>query len=214
MLPNLKQRPAAMCSNCGHSIYDHYILAGEVGSHCYNRGPACQCTCYQTHPMPKIVDLKELCVCGHRREEHQDAQFACQYGGCDIREVSTGCATFRPAAVLDLTKPLQTRDGRPVRVYSCKGNYLDSIHGAIFENCSWVSHDWNQSGNTHCGEISHHDLINVPPKRFRYERWANVFKTGAIYFYHSSEAAAAPEAGSPRIACVKVIIEGEEGEGL
>ena len=57
------------------------------------------------------------------------------------------------------------------------------------------------------------DRIRKQKKTFRHEKWINVYPYWVGEIYKNRELAD-QLAGSDRIACVKVIIEGTEGEGL
>ena len=117
---------------------------------------------------------------------------------------------------LDLTKPLQTRDGREVRIYATDGSGDWSIHGAIREDGrGWFTATWMNDGkyatDTHkAGK----DLINLPQKG-RVKAWLNVYYAHNTT-YHASRADADAEAAliPARIACIEVGVEYTEGEGL
>lgn len=117
---------------------------------------------------------------------------------------------------LDLTKPVQTRDGRSVRIIETnfKG-YSDTltIVAIVWDSTvnQEVIHLYTPDGKTN--NNSKWDLINIPEK---HTRWINIFPTG-----HNSENYKTKEEAdriyngvniSKRIACIK--IEFEEGEGL
>ncbi len=121
---------------------------------------------------------------------------------------------------LDLSKPLQLRDGTPCRLIcsDLKGDrpllasYIDPSDG---EECTIRR---PATGQWLTDEESCQDLINVPeaPKRFRREHWVNVWENFEPCFY-ATEAAAQADVSRivPRpIACIRVTIEGEYGEGL
>lgn len=65
---------------------------------------------------------------------------------------------------LDLTKPVQTRDGRPVRILCMdrKGEY--PVVGLVTENNRECVRSWPTSGRFYVDDIQGLDLINVPPK--------------------------------------------------
>lgn len=67
---------------------------------------------------------------------------------------------------LDLTKPVQTRDGRPVRIYATDAGGKHPVHGAFLsEEGEWQSDTWTPEGK-YLEPLSDHclDLINIPPK--------------------------------------------------
>ena len=113
--------------------------------------------------------------------------------------------------MIDINKKYRTRDGREVRIYATDGRGTIPVHGAIFsEELGWGFFCWRGDGSwadNACG----FDLIEVKP-RIKRMVWLNVFpKTIATYFHRLD---ADTYAGSSRLACVKVEIDCEEGEGL
>ena len=109
-------------------------------------------------------------------------------------------------------KTYRTRDGREVRIYATDGFGYKSVHGAIKEDNGWWPLEWNENGTS----ISHKhsfDLIEVKP---RYQRtlWMNMYLDYPDMRGHVSEAAADQAARDDRIACIKIDLDFEEGEGL
>ena len=104
-------------------------------------------------------------------------------------------------------KTYRTRDGREVRIYATDGNPDWPIHGAVLAPHGWSAEMWNASGKA-SGGSSQRDLIEVKP-RIRRTVWVNVYEHGGVY------AVTDPiNKGEQCIACVKVEIDCEEGEGL
>lgn len=66
--------------------------------------------------------------------------------------------------MIDWTKPLQTRDGREVRIYARDGHGGWPIHGAVKANDGkWLISSWTQRGSQHgIGVSAPYDLVNVP----------------------------------------------------
>lgn len=115
-------------------------------------------------------------------------------------------------AALDGSRPVTTRDGRKVVIYYTEAPDEYPIYGRIEggpePSC------WGRNGTYRTmGPESIWDLIQ-PPRRFRYERWVNVYKDGSFSSHYKTKESADLHCGQGRIACVKVVIEGEEGEGL
>ena len=108
-------------------------------------------------------------------------------------------------------KTYRTRDGREVRIYATDGSGSRPIHGAINSNGYWVAHTWGSDGRYDCCQ-SDDDLIEVKP-RIKRTVWLNVYpdKTGD---YSQLRSLADSLATKDRLACVKVEIDCEEGEGL
>ena len=106
-------------------------------------------------------------------------------------------------------KQYRTRDGREVRIYATDGQGVYSVHGAIKEPYGeWRLSSWNYQGR-HEGNFAQRDLIEIRP-RIKREVWLNVFNNGNIIVADTPKYADITH----RIACVKVVIDCEEGEGL
>ena len=108
--------------------------------------------------------------------------------------------------MIDLTKQYRTRDGREVRIYATDASGSYPVHGAVKDGDIWVEYSWFGLHKPH-----ESDLIEVRP-RIRRELWVNVFDD--IFFVHTSKEEADLLGGEGRIACVCVMIDCEEGEGL
>lgn len=112
--------------------------------------------------------------------------------------------------MIDINKKYRTRDGREVRIYAMDGGGVHCVHGAVKNPEGWAMCSWMQGGSEMFLERSC-DLVEVKP-RIQQTVWLNVFpKTIATYFHRLD---ADTYAGSSRLACVKVEIDCEEGEGL
>ena len=118
---------------------------------------------------------------------------------------------------LDLTKPLQTRDGRPARVICTDRNGVEtSIVALVMVDGNEIPYCYTSNGC--CGTAPHPlDLINAPVKHVR-EYWVNCYENGKELFWdtreRANERADTFYADSKRIACKKIVFEFEEGEGL
>ncbi len=111
-------------------------------------------------------------------------------------------------------KQYRTRDGREVRIYATDGKDSNAVHGAVFRNGMWLITTWRADG-CYAGVKSDNDLIEVKP-RIRRTVWLNVY-SGLMQVYPSRERAdleASTYLSNRRLACVKVEIDCEEGEGL
>lgn len=92
--------------------------------------------------------------------------------------------------MIDFDKPIQTRDGREVRIYA-KDVFPAAypIHGAIKTTSGWEVESWSNAGGVFNGEADARDLINVPTRR---EVWVNLYTTAPSEFwtqYATEEAA-------------------------
>ena len=118
--------------------------------------------------------------------------------------------------MIDPKKTYRTRDGREVRIYATDGALPYSVHGAVKHGDSWISKDWADNGGfltPHC-ETDPLDLIEVRPRIHR-EVWVNVYPDmRGVDGYVTSREYADRCADEGRIACVKLVIDCEEGEGL
>ena len=116
--------------------------------------------------------------------------------------------------MIDKSKTYRTRDGREVRIYATDGGGIYPIHGAVRCDDEWTTESWAVDGkwdrlNRSAGD--NNDLIEVKP-RIKREVWVNVYRNGveAYSTRHSADYNTEPS----RIACVKLTIDVEEGEGL
>ena len=113
-------------------------------------------------------------------------------------------------------KTYKTRDGREVRIYATDGEHGELIHGAIKDKeYGWQSKLWFANGHYHDDEESPLDLIEGRPRHKR-TVWVNVYEDMLIDYTTKEEAD--EEALNPpqiqRIACIKIDLDFEEGEGL
>lgn len=117
--------------------------------------------------------------------------------------------------MIDINKQYRTRDGREVRLYATDGEEHAPIHGAVKSEFVWFPFQWKGDGTGYvrCGEL---DLIEVKP-RIKRTVWQNIIKDtyGDLVFstYHT-KAEADRHHYDRRIACVKIEIDCEEGDGL
>ena len=117
---------------------------------------------------------------------------------------------------LDLTKPVQTRDGRKVRVLATdrKGAAYYPVLGLLTQaDGEETVESWTLVGEFYSGDTDEADLVNVPEKIVGY---LNVYGTRSqygqtSYRLYDSRAIADAEADDMRgrIACIRV--EFEEG---
>lgn len=106
---------------------------------------------------------------------------------------------------LDLTKPVQTRDGRRVKIYAMDGAPHSLIHAAKLVDGGWEAFGTDGS-----------DLMNVPAPIDR-TAWVNVYRSGAgpsDCECFKSKDLADRHASPTRIACIQIQIKGNEGDGL
>ena len=113
--------------------------------------------------------------------------------------------------MISMDKKYRTRDGRKVRIYATDGISPSPIHGAFLTIDGWATCNWTKTGEKFLAGESFIDLIEVKP-RIKRTVWINVYPNYDIN--HQSKYRADTDASSDRIACVKVEIDCEEGEGL
>lgn len=110
-------------------------------------------------------------------------------------------------------KKYRTRDGREVRIYATDGHgETCSVHGAYKDaHDRWILHSWTALGICFCKE---NDLIEVKPRHKR-TVWLNVYEANAYTTHDTVEDARLRQSQIyDRIACIKVDLDFEEGEGL
>ena len=113
--------------------------------------------------------------------------------------------------MIDKNRIYRTRDGREVRIYATDGNELKRVHGAFkhtYSGC-WTSCDWESCGSHWRDTLL--DLIEVRPRHKR-TLWVNEYEDNRPTAHLSKELA--NQYRFDRIACIKVELDFEEGEGL
>jgi len=117
--------------------------------------------------------------------------------------------------MITMGKEYKTKDGCEVRIYAADGGGPYGVHGAFKADGTWFSDTWTLGGSYNLDGInSLRDLVEKK-KTFKIERWVNIFSNGTSSSIFSSRCEAGmAHSHNPRVACVKVIIEGIEGEGL
>ena len=119
-----------------------------------------------------------------------------------------------PVPVIDWTKPVRTKGEKtPVRIVCTDGPGDYPVVGFIGE--SDTAEQWTIIGRYFSEDTNDDDLENIPlePKRIKIERWANVYDEDEFYWWASRETADKC-AKANRFACVKIVIDCVEGEGL
>lgn len=112
--------------------------------------------------------------------------------------------------MIDKSKQYRTRDGREVRIYATDGGGHKPIHGAIREDENWIAYTWLYDG---VAALDCNSLIEVKP-RIQREVWVNLYPHPLSDCVYDDKQTADARAGHARIACVKLVIDCEEGEGL
>lgn len=119
---------------------------------------------------------------------------------------------------VELGKQYRTKDGKEVRIYAVDaGEYL-TVHGAIkHENPPrWLSYMWSIQGRASDWAAAQDYSLNLVEVKPRHKRiaWVNAYPNGQnpTTWAHKSEADRFAQPG--RIACIRVELDFEEGEGL
>ena len=112
--------------------------------------------------------------------------------------------------MIDKDRTYRTRDGRKVRIYATDGGDDFPVHGAIKDRdeAVWRNYSWHSNG---FGVYSDLNLIEIRPRHKR-TVWVNVYEDNKITAHPSKEFA--DQYTFERIACIKVELDFEEGEGL
>ena len=120
--------------------------------------------------------------------------------------------------MIDISKLYRTRDNHKVRLYATDGA-RGTIHGAILnDDFEWDIMFWRSDGRRMQREPHNHDLIEVKPRQ-KVSVWTNIYKTPNSeivhgQLFHTKEVAEQYAVRHDRIACIKIDLDFEEGEGL
>lgn len=115
---------------------------------------------------------------------------------------------------ISLEKQYRTCDGREVRIYASDGGTPNSFHGAIKMDYGWDVSSWDDNGASHVHP--NYNLIETKP-RIKREYWMNIYDGVESTALWNSKKRADEQAKNNdyrRLACVKIVIDYEEGEGL
>ena len=114
--------------------------------------------------------------------------------------------------MIDINKKYRTRDGREVRIYATDGTDDQSIHGAVKDGNGWTIAAWYSDGvHARSNRNGPRDLVEVRPRHKR-TVWMNVYADNTNSVYGTKMRADGDK--HLRIACIKVELDFEEGEGL
>ena len=124
---------------------------------------------------------------------------------------------------IDWNKPVQTRDGGHVVIYTttAKSFRYPVVGEWCNSNGDWMANNWTSRGQWTCERSEPHpnDLINVPQKPQQHTVWVNAVKLendNIRYYAHGSRDEADEMATNllDRIACFEHTFTFAEGEGL
>ena len=119
---------------------------------------------------------------------------------------------------IDINKQYQTRNGKKVRIYCTDASGHYPVHGAVWEEQTkeWNICTWTKDGKHNLDDDMKgdpFDLVEVKP-RIQREYWLNIYKDHEKGSNWKTKQEADRYAFNDRIACVKIVIDCEEGEGL
>lgn len=116
---------------------------------------------------------------------------------------------------IELGKTYRTRDGREAIVYATNGAGDYPVHGAHMTVDGWHIAVWTADGFQFLSRNQHDlDLIEVKP-RIKRELWVNLYPSkSCVMIGYETKDQADKAAAYNRIACIPIIIDCEEGEGL
>lgn len=115
---------------------------------------------------------------------------------------------------IDWTKPVRTKGTKkPVRIVCTDGPGDYPVVGFIGDDTD--PYQWTLDGNWLVDDVHDDDLENAP-QRIQREYWVNVYDDSGYDAIHDSAKHAAEFRNTKRncLACVKITIDCEEGEGL
>jgi hypothetical protein len=113
--------------------------------------------------------------------------------------------------MIEFGKQYRTEDGCEVRIYALDAGGQTPVHGAIKRSGLWIVTAWSKEGLWSINN-SINNLVEVKP-RIQREFWVNVYPD-RLQTHYTEKSKADFCAVPHRIACVKVVIDCEEGEGL
>jgi hypothetical protein len=114
--------------------------------------------------------------------------------------------------MISLDKTYRTRDGKEVKLYAVHEGQNFPVHGAILIDGKWSATMWSVDGKWHpSGPSSELDLIEVKPKR-TLDVWVNVYE-GHTASHMTKKIADGCQLYN-LLACIHIVQEYEEGEGL
>lgn len=114
--------------------------------------------------------------------------------------------------MISLDKKYRTEDGHEARIYAVDGYGSHSVHGAVKTASGWEGRVWTAGGTTALRRGTGGDLVEIRP-RIKREVWMNVYSNGSVVAAFSTKAEA-NRFSDIRIACVKITIDCQEGDGL
>lgn len=124
---------------------------------------------------------------------------------CDCQEHKAASAAAPAYKPVDLTKPVQTRDGRAARILCTDRKHSEHPVVALVKCHDFQEHCYTFSadGRNLPGLGTDLDLVNVPPKVVS-EAYRNVYSDGVVGAKFTTKAAAQREASPSAIGIIKL----------
>ena len=114
--------------------------------------------------------------------------------------------------MIDKNKTYRTADGREVRIYATDHYGTLCVSGAINSKGDWIPVRWDERGRAY-NTPSMDDLVEVKP-RIKRTYWISIYKNFEHLHVHEFREELSSGNSFDRLACVKVEIDCEIGEGL
>lgn len=123
---------------------------------------------------------------------------------CDCQEPKAASAAAPANKPVDLTKPVQTRDGRAARILCTDRKHLDCpVVALVLVDGSELVRSFYPDGRYLGGGANDNDLVNVPPKVVS-EAYRNIYRDGSVGAKFTTKAAAQLEAAQGAIGIIKL----------
>ena len=113
--------------------------------------------------------------------------------------------------MISIDRQYRTENGFEVRIYAVDGSKERQVHGAYFKDGEWHLTSWCLYGRRDYWCDGQFDLVEVKP-RIQREYWVNVYPMYCSFWEEKEHADS--DTSNRRLACVKITIDCEEGEGL
>jgi len=128
-----------------------------------------------------------------------------------VRELTDGdLRDYTDCEIVSYLKKYKAKNGLEVRLYAGEGAGRYCVHGAIKNGDGWHIRKWTKYGKASTKDHEN-DLVEVKP-RIKRTVWINIDRQ-TDDFWHTKKSAD-ENASKHRVACVRVEIDCEEGEGL
>lgn len=113
--------------------------------------------------------------------------------------------------IVNKNKQYRTRDGHEVRIYATDGEVGAEVHGAFkTKDGIWIPTYWDIKGVA-ANDGDYGMFLMMPGRKIKREIWLNIEEDSVEAFRSKEDADQWPGC---RIACVKRVVDCEEGEGL